>query len=83
MPGMSGYVNTDNCHFWAPNNPSELHQLFPHSEKVTVWCEIPSHGIIGPCFFETVEGHTVTVNAEQYKVMLEPLLRSTFHLLLA
>jgi len=34
-------------------------------------------------FFETVEGHTVTVNAEQYKVILEPLLRSTFHLLLA
>jgi hypothetical protein len=68
---MSGYLNKDNCHFWAPNNPYELHQLFPHHAKVAVWCAISSHGNIGPYFFENVEGHTVTVNAEQYKVMLE------------
>lgn len=75
MPGMSGYVNTDNCHFWAPNNPRELHQLFPHSEKVTVWCAIPSHGIIGPFLWNcggaysdrqcrAVQSHTGTIIAK-------------------
>jgi len=23
---VSGYVNKQNCHYWAPNNPHELHQ---------------------------------------------------------
>ena len=68
---VSGYENKQNCCYWAPNNPHELHQYPLHSAKVTVWCEVYSDSIIGPYFFENAKGHTVTVNAERYKVMLE------------
>jgi hypothetical protein len=44
-----------------------------------VWCQVYSHGIIGPYFFENVKGCTVTVNAECYKVMLETFLRIELH----
>jgi hypothetical protein len=51
---MSGYVNKQNCRFWAAHNLGELHSL--HSVKVTVWCAISSGGIFGPYFFEGKEG---------------------------
>jgi len=35
-----------------------------------MWCEVCSHGIIGPYFFENAKGRTVLANVEQYKVML-------------
>jgi hypothetical protein len=53
---MSGYVNKQNCQFWAANNPHELHQCPLQSVKFTVWCAIFSGGIIGPYFFEDKEG---------------------------
>ena len=68
---VSGNVNKQNCRYWAPDKPHELHQCPLHSTKVTVWCEVYSHDIIGPYFFENMKGHTVTVNAEGYKFMLE------------
>jgi hypothetical protein len=68
---VSGHVNKQNCRKWASNNLHEFHHCPLHSAKVTVWCEVYSHGIIGPYFLENAEGHTVTVNAERYKVMLE------------
>ena len=76
---VSGYVNKQNCHYCAPNNPHELHHHPLHSAKLTVWCEVSSHGIIGPYFFENEEGRTVTVKGEQYKVMLETLLCNKLH----
>ena len=66
---VSGYVNKQNCHFWAQNNPHEHHQCPLHSARVTVWCAVSSHGSMGPYFFENEEGHTITVNAEWYKVV--------------
>jgi hypothetical protein len=61
---VPGYVNKQNCRAWAPNNPHELHQSPLQSAKVTVCCEVYSHGVIGPHFFENEEGPTVTMNAE-------------------
>ncbi|XP_014471890.1 PREDICTED: uncharacterized protein LOC106742984 [Dinoponera quadriceps] len=34
---LSGYVNKQNFHYWAPENPNELHERPLHSAKVTVW----------------------------------------------
>ena len=76
---VSGHVNKQNCHYWAPNNPHELHHHPLHSAKVTVQCEVYSHGFIGPYFFENVKRRTVTVNAEWYKVMLETFLHIELH----
>jgi hypothetical protein len=68
---VSDKVNKQNCHYWDPNNPHELHQHPLHSAKVTVWCEVYSYGISGPYFFENTKGHTVTLNAEWFRFMLE------------
>ena len=47
---VSDYVNKQNCHCWAPNNPNELHWHPLHSAKVIVCCAVSSHGIIlGEC----------------------------------
>ena len=43
---VSGYVNKQNCYYWAPNNPHGLHQCPLHSAKVIVWCAVSTHGII-------------------------------------
>jgi hypothetical protein len=75
---VCGCVNKESCHDWTPNNPHEIHRPL-HSTKVTLWCAVYSHGIIGPYFYENTEGHTVTVNAECFKVMLETFLRSELH----
>jgi hypothetical protein len=33
---LSGYVNKQNYHYWAPKNPQELHQCPFHCERLTV-----------------------------------------------
>ena len=61
---VSGYMNKENCRYWAPNNPHELHQRPLHGANVPVWWAASSHGIVGPYFFENEEGRTVTEHAE-------------------
>jgi hypothetical protein len=41
-----------------------------------MWCEVYSHG---PYFFENAKGRTVTVNAEQFTVILETFLCFELH----
>ena len=52
---VSGYVNKQNCRYWAPNNPHELHQRPLHSAKMTLWCAVSSHGIIDLYFLENAD----------------------------
>jgi hypothetical protein len=49
---VPGYVNKQTCHHWAPNNPNKLYRHPQLSADVAVQCEVYSHGIIGPYFFE-------------------------------
>ena len=67
---LSGYVNKQNYHYWAPENPQELNQHPLHSERLTVWCGITSFAVLGPYFFEDSEGAAVTVTSERYVAML-------------
>ena len=67
---LSGFVNKQNYHYWASENPQELHQRPLHSERLTVWCGIASFGVTGPYFFEDNEGAAVTVTSERYVAML-------------
>lgn len=71
---LDGYVNVQNCRYWALENPHELHQQPLHSLKVTVWCGIGNIGIVGPYFFEE-GGTTVTVTSARYVEMLNNFLR--------
>lgn len=61
---LSGHVNKQNMRYWSTNQPHEFAELPLHSEKVTVWCAISGHGIIGPFFFSD------TVNGERYLTLL-------------
>ena len=54
---LSGYVNKQNCPIWG-------------SEKVIVWCDLWSEGMIEPYFFENDDGTTVTVNSEGYGYLI-------------
>jgi len=37
---LCGNVNSQNCRYWATENPRDIHQTPLHSEKVMVWCGI-------------------------------------------
>jgi hypothetical protein len=68
-----GNINSQNCRYWASENPRDIHQKPLHFE-VTVWCGVASYGVIGPYFFENEAGRTVTVNSASYTKMLRTFL---------
>jgi len=68
---LTGYVNKQNYRYWADSDPKEVHERPLHSSKVTVWCAVSSHGVIGPYFFENEERITMTVTSDRYVEMLQ------------
>ena len=46
------FVNKPNARYWAPVNPTELHEQPLHSPEVTVWCGVKIFGMGGKFFFE-------------------------------
>jgi hypothetical protein len=60
---LCGNVSSQNCRYWATENPHNIHQKPLHSEKVIVWCGVASFGVIGPYFFEDMAARSVTVNS--------------------
>ena len=76
---LNGFVNKQNCHFWAKENPRAVHQRELHPVKCTVWCTITSNKIIGPYFFED-DGNAVTVTGERYSDALKFLMASYWKL---
>ena len=64
---LNGFVNKQNCRFWAKENPRAVHQRELHPLKCTVLCAITSNEIIGPYFFEEDDGNAVTVTGERYR----------------
>jgi hypothetical protein len=67
---FSGNVSSQNCRYWATENPCDIHQKPLLSEKVIVGCGVASFGVIGPYFFEDKAGRAVTVNSARYTEML-------------
>lgn len=53
--------------FLGWQKPDECVQKPLHSVRVTVWCAISGHGIIGPYFLEDGRGNAVTVTAGVYR----------------
>ena len=49
---LSGYVNSQNSHIWASENPNAIYEEPPLSEKIGVWCGMSQRRIIGPIFFD-------------------------------
>lgn len=71
---LCGNVNSQNCRYWANENPRDIQQQPLHSEKVIVWCGVASFGVIGPYFFEDEAGRAVTINSARYTEMLRTFL---------
>ncbi|GFW05127.1 putative transposable element [Trichonephila clavipes] len=67
---LNDYVSKQNCRIWSEANPQVYIETPLHPEKLTVWCALWAGGIIGPYFFKTDEGHTVTVNGDRYRAMI-------------
>lgn len=66
---LNGFVNKQNCRFWAEENPHVIMETPLYPQKITVWCGIWSGGVIGP-FFESEDGTALTVNGVRYRAML-------------
>ncbi len=62
---LSGHVCKQNMRFWANEQPHCFTERPLHSEKLTVWCAMSSHGVIGPYVFKD------TVNSQRYLVTFE------------
>lgn len=71
---MNGFVNKQNCRIWGSANPRAVYQRKMHSMKCTVWCGVTYEKIIGPYFFEDVNGNAVSINAERYRHMIKTYL---------
>ncbi|GFX13242.1 putative transposase [Trichonephila clavipes] len=67
---LNGYVNKQNCRIWSEADPQVYVETPLHPEKLTVWCALWAGGIIGPYFFQNVEGHNVTVNCDRYRATI-------------
>jgi hypothetical protein len=48
---LNVFVNKHNFRYWADQNPRRVHEVLLHSIKVTVWCAVPSFGIMDPYYF--------------------------------
>ena len=69
-----GNVSSQNCCYWATENPRDIHQKPLRSEKFTVWHVLASFGLTGPYFFEDEAGRAVAVNSARYTAMLSTFL---------
>ena len=74
-----GNIDSQNCCYWATENPRDIHQKPLHSGKVIVWFGAASFAVISHCFFEDEVCRAVTANSAHYTEMfctfLEPELQ--------
>ena len=62
---LSGYVNSQNTHYWSSENPHVIHETSLHDLKIGVWCAVSGTKIVGPIVFES------TMNTDVYLHILE------------
>ncbi|UYV65386.1 hypothetical protein LAZ67_3004168 [Cordylochernes scorpioides] len=70
---LNGEVNTQNSRIWATENPRIFTEMPLHQRRVIVWCGFTSSFIIGPFFFEEINGRTfktASVTGERYVQLL-------------
>ena len=68
---LSGHVNSKNNVYWGKQAPEYCLERPLHSAKCTAWIAISTHGIIGPFWFEDVNGQALTINTLRYIQVLD------------
>lgn len=64
---LSGYINRQTTRFLGFERPDVIVEKPLHSLRVTVWCAVSGHGMIGPYFVEDDNQNPLTVNQERYR----------------
>ena len=64
---LDGFVNRQNCYVWGSKNSRVINEKQMHPQRVTVWREFWTGGIIGPYFFENDARQAATVNGARYR----------------
>ena len=60
--------------------PDVVIQKLLHSARVTIWCALSRHGILGPYFVEDDAQNLLTVNQEHYReIIIAPFVRDLKH----
>lgn len=73
---LNGYINRQTTRFLGFERPNVIVQKPLHSARVTIWCAISAHGLLGPYFIEDKEGNALTVTQERYRgLVIEPFLQ--------
>ena len=61
---LNGYINWQTTRFLGLKRPNVVVQKPLHSARVTIWCTVSGHGILGPYFVEDDAQNPLTVNQE-------------------
>ena len=73
---LNGYINRQTTRFLGFERPDVVVQKPLHSARVTIWCAVSGHGILGPYFFEDDAQNPLTVNQERYgEIAIAPFVR--------
>lgn len=64
---LEGYINKQTTRFLGFDKPDVIIQKPLHSARVTIWCAVSAHGVIGPYFIEDDDGTPLTVTQERYR----------------
>ena len=67
---LCGYVSKQNCRIWGTENPHAYIEKLTHPKRITVWCGFGFRGIIGPFFFENLQGEAVTDIGDRYRAKM-------------
>ena len=67
---LNGYINRQTTRFLEFERPDIVVQKPLLSARVTIWCAVSGHGILGPYFVEDDAQNTLTVNQERYREII-------------
>lgn len=79
---LNVYFNKQNFRCWAQGNSRELHDSPLYKTRVTLWCVVSRHGVIGPYFFEYEYSIATAVTSARYIDMIETFLHRDFTILI-
>ena len=66
---LNGYINRQITHFLGFEQPDAVQKPL-RSVRVTIWCAVSGHGILGPYFFKVDARNPLTVNQERYREII-------------